>query len=50
MTAKQNVVYIDTCGAFSADRLAEIAESLYGEEVRVSIKDFPVSFNHALKS
>ncbi|XP_048757930.2 DNA repair protein RAD51 homolog 4-like [Ostrea edulis] len=32
MTARQNVVYIDTCGGFSADRLAEIAESLYGEE------------------
>lgn len=33
MKARQNVVFIDTCGGFSADRLAEIAESLYGEEV-----------------
>ncbi|XP_052714279.1 DNA repair protein RAD51 homolog 4-like isoform X2 [Crassostrea angulata] len=32
MKARQNVVFIDTCGGFSADRLAEIAESLYGEE------------------
>uniref|UniRef100_K1QGZ6 DNA repair protein RAD51-like protein 4 n=1 Tax=Magallana gigas TaxID=29159 RepID=K1QGZ6_MAGGI len=32
MKARQNVVFIDTCGGFSADRLTEIAESLYGEE------------------
>ncbi|XP_078335473.1 DNA repair protein RAD51 homolog 4-like isoform X2 [Crassostrea virginica] len=32
MKAHQNVLYIDTCGSFSADRLAEIAASQYGEE------------------
>ncbi|XP_061196864.1 DNA repair protein RAD51 homolog 4-like [Saccostrea echinata] len=31
-SAKQNIVYIDTCGGFSADRLAGIAESQLAEE------------------
>lgn len=43
MKAKQNVVFIDTCGGFSADRLAEIAESLYGEEVSNQLYNILVS-------